>query len=111
MPAVVKGKFKKPRWRRLRTYERIAREQHDCSSCFEPIKPGDIYTGEVWLWETRDYGTRNKLEVRKCHLECPEDPDEERLRDELEEEFEREREEYERERAEEELPFEQPEVA
>lgn len=111
MPAVVRGKFKKPRWRRLRTYERIAHEQHDCSACPNPIEPGDQYQGEVWLWETRDYGTCNKLEVRKYHLECPEDPEEERRRNELEEEFERDCEERYEESEPEEVPMEQPQVA
>lgn len=111
MPVVVRGKFKKPRWRHLRTYKRIAHERHDCWTCPNPIEPGDQYTGEVWVWESRDYGKRNKFEVRKYHLECPEDPEEVRRREELEEEFISECEEHDCERAEEEETEEQPQVA
>lgn len=60
----------------LRSYRRVANEEHVCRFCSTPIFPGDEYDAEVWVWESRDLRQGNKIQVRKSHAECPdEDPD------------------------------------
>lgn len=80
MEDVVIGKFRKSRWRHLRSgRSRVAQATHDCQACSSPISPGDEYFSEVRVWESRDYrkGMKsNHLEVRKYHVECP--PNDER---------------------------------
>ena len=43
--------WKPKRQRCLRTYERVAYQEHTCWNCSEHIKPGDFYKGEVWVGE------------------------------------------------------------
>ena len=56
--------------RMLRSYQRIAQQDHPCWHCPMTILPGDLYFGEVWV--------RGKhLWVWKYHDSCPWDPREE----------------------------------
>ncbi len=53
----------------LRCYERIANKEHGtCSECGLPIRAGDPYRAEVWVFD-------GKIMVRKSHNGCPIDPD------------------------------------
>jgi hypothetical protein len=68
-------KFKKPpkrRWRWLRSYERIAHQEHFCDHCMHYIMPGDMYRADV-------YATAEHIVVLRKHHEptCPIDPMEE----------------------------------
>ncbi len=74
MPKLLKLKRSRPRQRLLRSYCRIAQEEHHCCNCPYGISPGEEYKAEVWI-----YGRR--LQVWKQHIECDhphwEDDDEE----------------------------------
>lgn len=67
-------RFKRPkRWRLLRTYTRVAEKQYSCltEECPEPICEGDQYEAEVWV-------TEHGIWVKRWHVMCPMDPDDER---------------------------------
>jgi len=77
---VLRGRFRKPKERCLRTYQRIAHEYHGtCCDCFHPIEPGDEYEGQVMVYPNNWEGSKRRtwLVVLKRHIECPFDPMEE----------------------------------
>ena len=80
-PPGGKKKFLYPRW--LRTYRRIAHEQHWCDICCTHIQPGEEYEGRVEVFR------RGCIVVWRSHVnpmcEPPPDPDE--LRDDAEEDI------------------------
>lgn|SRR3989338_6946870 len=67
--------------RLLRTYERVAREYHDCYVCKDLIWPGQMYIGRVYITPFRN---GKRIVVSKEHFDdCGPSPeeDEERLRE------------------------------
>ncbi|MBP9728066.1 MAG: hypothetical protein KBD27_01680 [Candidatus Moranbacteria bacterium] len=73
--------------RTLRSYYRMAWQQHDCSHCRESIYPGDMYQAYVHVSHPPRLigGKHRRLWVEKHHYpECPDD-----MRD-IEEEMRRE---------------------
>ena len=80
-PPEGKKKFLYPRL--LRTYTRVAHQDHFCDRCCNPIMPGEEYEARVEV--TR----RGHILVWKNHInpgcDYPEDPDE--IRDDVEEDL------------------------
>jgi hypothetical protein len=74
--------YRRPRL--LRTYRRIAQKDYHCCECEYPIFSGKPYLGEVWL-------IHNTIDEKRCHTMCPEDPNDDRYRQEDEEVTELER--------------------
>ena len=66
---------RRPAWRLLRYYQRMAQQYHQCQDCHFLIGPGDRYGAHVSVLD-------GKLRVSKFHLDgCPTDPEEdERMR-------------------------------
>ncbi len=60
--------------RHLRTYERVADRTHWCDVCCEFIYPGEMYSGMVYVNESRD---KYRLVVFKKHASpsCEPPPD------------------------------------
>jgi hypothetical protein len=65
--------------RLLRTYERVAHQEHFCDRCCEPIHLGEMYEGRVTVYANN---LETDLVVIKTHIhpscDFPQDPDEER---------------------------------
>lgn len=69
--SVIKLKRPQPRRRVLRTFQHLAREQHECWYCNRFIEPGEFYQGEVVAY---NYGGNKGLSVSKRHVDPECDP-------------------------------------